>query len=142
MFVDGNHENFDKLYQYPEKDWHGGRVHEIRPNVLHLMRGHVFDIQGHSFFCMGGAMSHDIDNGVVIEGNRHQHTATVLKRVRNPFGDSYEDAFIESEITNYIHLVYSLGILDYLGGFRSCLRVKKSNELKSLYPRSTIQLIL
>lgn len=102
LFVDGNHENFDKLYQYPEKDWHGGRVHELRPNVLHLMRGYVFDIQGHSFFCMGGAMSHDIDNGVVIEGNRHQHTATVLKRVRNPFGDKYEDAFVESEITNYI----------------------------------------
>lgn len=39
VFVCGNHENFDRLYQYPVKEWHGGKVHEIRPHVLHLMRG-------------------------------------------------------------------------------------------------------
>lgn len=46
LFVDGNHENFDRLYTYPEKVWHGGRVHEIRPHVLHLTRGQVFKIDG------------------------------------------------------------------------------------------------
>lgn len=45
VFVCGNHENFDRLYQYPVKEWHGGKVHEIRPHVLHLMRGEVFDIE-------------------------------------------------------------------------------------------------
>lgn len=38
VFVDGNHENFDRLYQYPEKQWNGGKVHMIRPHVLHLIR--------------------------------------------------------------------------------------------------------
>lgn len=33
VFVCGNHENFDRLYQYPVKEWHGGKVHEIRPEV-------------------------------------------------------------------------------------------------------------
>ncbi|MEI3143544.1 MAG: metallophosphoesterase family protein [Oscillospiraceae bacterium] len=28
LFVDGNHENFDLLNALPEKEWHGGRVHE------------------------------------------------------------------------------------------------------------------
>ena len=41
LFVDGNHENFDRLYAYPEEEWHGGRVHRIRPSVIHLMRGQI-----------------------------------------------------------------------------------------------------
>ena len=57
VFVCGNHENFDRLYQYPVKEWHGGKVHEIRPHVLHLMRGEVFDIEGVKFFAFGGASS-------------------------------------------------------------------------------------
>lgn len=60
LFVDGNHENFDLLYEFPEEEWHGGRVHRISDSILHLMRGQVFDIQGMSFFTMGGACSHDM----------------------------------------------------------------------------------
>lgn len=58
-FCDGNHENFPLLYSYPEEEWCGGRVHRVRKNVLHLMRGHVFCIQGKSVFVMGGAYSID-----------------------------------------------------------------------------------
>ena len=65
LFVDGNHENFDLLNAYPEREWHGGRVHEIRPHVLHLKRGQVFDIGGLSWFTMGGAASHDIEDGIL-----------------------------------------------------------------------------
>lgn len=59
LFVDGNHENFHKLYEYPVEEWHGGKIHRIMPHVYHLMRGQIFDIDGHSFFTMGGAASHD-----------------------------------------------------------------------------------
>ena len=31
---------------YPEEIWNGGRVHRIRPNILHLMRGQVFTMGG------------------------------------------------------------------------------------------------
>ena len=58
-FVDGNHENFDRLYAYPKKLWNGGYVHEIAPNILHLMRGEVYDIDGKRYFVMGGAYSID-----------------------------------------------------------------------------------
>lgn len=64
LFVDGNHENFERLSQYPEKEWNGGHVHEIRPSVLHLMRGYIFKIDGASIFAFGGARSHDIQGGV------------------------------------------------------------------------------
>ena len=46
LFVDGNHENFDRLYSYPVEEWNGGKVHKIRPSVIHLMRGQVFTIAG------------------------------------------------------------------------------------------------
>lgn len=65
VFVCGNHENFDKLYSYPIKEWHGGKVHEIRPNVLHLMRGEIFEIEDLKFFAFGGASSHDIKDGII-----------------------------------------------------------------------------
>ena len=65
LFVDGNHENFSLLNSYPEREWHGGRVHAVRPHVLHLMRGQVYDIQDRKFFTMGGASSHDIQDGIL-----------------------------------------------------------------------------
>lgn len=65
LFVDGNHENFDRLMEYPIEEWHRGKVHFIRPHVIHLMRGQVFEIDGYTFFTMGGAQSHDIANGIL-----------------------------------------------------------------------------
>lgn len=65
LFIDGNHENFDRLLKYPEKQWHGGIVNEIRPSVLHLKRGYVFDIDGCKCFTFGGAKSHDIQDGIL-----------------------------------------------------------------------------
>ena len=65
LFVDGNHENFDRLNAYPESIWHGGRVHELRPHVLHLMRGQVFEIDGKKIFTFGGASSHDMVGGIL-----------------------------------------------------------------------------
>ena len=58
-FVDGNHENHHLLAGLPMREWNGGLVHEVRPHVLHLMRGEVFDITGTTVLAMGGAASHD-----------------------------------------------------------------------------------
>ena len=65
LFVDGNHENFERLYRYPVEEWHGGKVHKIRESVIHLMRGEVFDIDNKKFFTFGGAKSHDINDGIL-----------------------------------------------------------------------------
>ncbi len=59
VFVDGNHENFDRLLTYPEKTWNGGKVGVIRDSVLHLKRGEVFTINGLKFLALGGACSVD-----------------------------------------------------------------------------------
>lgn len=60
-FLDGTHENFDRLAAYPEIIWNGGRAQEIAPGLLHLMRGQVYDIDGTRVFAMGGGESPDID---------------------------------------------------------------------------------
>lgn len=65
LFIDGNHENFNRLNAYPTEKWHGGKVHKIRPSVIHLKRGQVFNLQGKKFFTFGGAKSHDIRNGIL-----------------------------------------------------------------------------
>lgn len=59
LWVDGNHENFNALYKYPVETWNGGKVHRIRKNILHLMRGQVFTIYVKKFFTFGGAYSID-----------------------------------------------------------------------------------
>ena len=65
-FVDGNHENFDRLYnEFEVVDFCGGKAHKIRENVYHLMRGYVFDFDGQKFFAFGGASSHDIQDGIL-----------------------------------------------------------------------------
>ena len=64
LFIDGNHENFDRLVTYPVREWNGGKAHEIRPSILHLMRGQIFRINEKTFFTFGGARSHDISDGV------------------------------------------------------------------------------
>lgn len=59
LFVDGNHENFDLLKACPTEEWHGGEVHRVSENILHLMRGQIFEIDGATFFTFGGANSID-----------------------------------------------------------------------------------
>lgn len=59
LFVDGNHENFDRLEKYPVTEWNGGKVRHINEQVTHLTRGQVFTIEGKKFFTMGGAKSVD-----------------------------------------------------------------------------------
>lgn len=59
LWIDGNHENFRAINKYPVELWNGGKIHRIRKNILHLMRGQVFVVEGYKIFTMGGAYSID-----------------------------------------------------------------------------------
>ena len=59
LWIDGNHENFELLNEYPVEDWHGGKVQFIEEDIIHLMRGQVYEIEGKTFFTFGGASSVD-----------------------------------------------------------------------------------
>ena len=58
-FIDGNHINFNLLYQYPVEEWNGGKTHILRPHIHHLMRGELFTFNNQTFFTFGGARSTD-----------------------------------------------------------------------------------
>lgn len=59
LFVDGNHENFTALNSYSVQKWNGGNVHIIRDNIIHLMRGQIYEIDGKTIFTFGGGLSID-----------------------------------------------------------------------------------
>jgi len=59
LFIDGNHSNFSLLNALPIYKWNDGYVHYIRKNIIHLMRGNVFNIEYKKFFTFGGAKSID-----------------------------------------------------------------------------------
>lgn len=83
LFVGGNHENYDRLYNdFEVRDWHGGKVHVIRDSIFHLINGHIFDIAGKSFFVFGGARSHDIDDGILDENDFASHDEYLETRSR------------------------------------------------------------
>lgn len=65
LFVDGNHENFHLLNSYEITKWHGGKIHRIRENLIHLMRGQVYEIDQKKIFTFGGAQSHDVSGGIL-----------------------------------------------------------------------------
>jgi len=92
LFIDGNHENFDLLNALPVEEWHGGKVHKIRNNIFHLLRGEIFDIEGKSFFCFGGASSTDQDRR--IEGQSWWPQ-------ENPSQEEYQYAISNLEKANY-----------------------------------------
>ena len=59
LWVDGNHENFDLIEQYPLEQWNGGLIQKISENCFHLMRGNYYTIDGTSIFAFGGGISID-----------------------------------------------------------------------------------
>ena len=61
LWVDGNHDNHPFWYEQPVSEWNGGlvNIHPEAENVIHLKRGEYYEIDGHTFWTMGGAMSHD-----------------------------------------------------------------------------------
>ncbi len=61
LWIDGNHDNHPFWYDQPAVEWNGGlvNIHPLADNVIHLKRGEYYTIEGHTFWTMGGAQSHD-----------------------------------------------------------------------------------
>ncbi|MFG6383353.1 MAG: metallophosphatase family protein [Lachnospiraceae bacterium] len=66
LWIQGNHENYNMIEEYPVEKWKGGKVrHIIREKIILLERGQVFKIDEKTFFTMGGASSNDIQGGIL-----------------------------------------------------------------------------
>lgn len=60
-FLDGCHENFDILESFPITEWNGGKARIIDKNLVHLMRGQIYTVEGKKIFTFGGGHSQDFD---------------------------------------------------------------------------------
>ena len=118
LFIDGNHENFDKLNSSPVKIWSGGKVHKIRNNVIHLMRGEVYCIEGNTIFVMGGGYSIDKyrrTEGVSWWPQEMPSEAEYNNAIANLQRENYQVDYIithtaPSETVYYLSTLRSLGI--------------------------------
>jgi hypothetical protein len=54
LFVDGVHENFERLEQYETEEWCGGKTRKISGKLRLLMRGSIFMIDGKRVLAFGG----------------------------------------------------------------------------------------
>ncbi len=68
--VEGNHENHPYLNAFPTEEWCGGRVNRLTPSIVRLQRGNIFEIDGKTFFVMGGCKSSAKwkERGLLYEG--------------------------------------------------------------------------
>lgn len=58
-FIDGNHENFDRLYSIDIQSKWGGNVRQVSDSIYHFQRGNIFTFGDISVFVMGGGYSFD-----------------------------------------------------------------------------------
>ena len=111
-FCDGNHENFPALGGYPIELWNGGRIHRLRSNVIHLMRGQVYEVNGVKIFVMGGGYS--IDRDYYKEGEHWWQEEM-------PSEEEYEEAWENLEKCGYqvdYILTHTAPMETLLGAFR------------------------
>lgn len=66
LFIDGNHENHERLNSMRVVNFSGGKAHKVYDSIYHLMRGQVYEIAGKRIFTFGGANS--IDKHLRTEG--------------------------------------------------------------------------
>lgn len=59
LFLDGNHENFERLGRLEKVPMFNGIVGKVTASVFHLMRGGIYTIDNRTFFTFGGGTSVD-----------------------------------------------------------------------------------
>ena len=93
LFIDGNHENFDRLNKMPIVEMYGNPTHEVlKDKIYHLMRGYKYTIEDKIFFAMGGADSID----------KYQRIANVdWWSDELPSNEEYERAFKTLDENNF-----------------------------------------
>jgi len=60
LSVLGNHENYNLVEQMPIEERYGGKVRKMKDNVYFLLNGEYYNIDGHTMFVFGGALSIDM----------------------------------------------------------------------------------
>jgi len=119
LFVDGNHENFNRINYLLKVEMFGGLVGKYTDNCFHLLRGSTYNILGHKFLSIGGAYS--IDKGSRMDGvswwkeeqSTYKEQCDIIDKVSNLKDIDY---VISHECPRSISDVY----IQQTGSFRGC----------------------
>lgn len=120
LFVDGNHENFDLLEQFPQLEKWGGTVASIAPNIYWLKRGEVFEIDGIKILAFGGGMSHDQDSRTPGMSWWVQEMATyndLDNAERNLNRHNWQVDYVISHVVPFHEVISFMPRAPYLKGF-------------------------
>ncbi len=124
LWIDGNHENFNLLEEYPVHKWKGGNVHFINDSVIHLMRGQVYTIDNLKFFTFGGAES--------IDKHNRTENKTWWKQ-EMPSKEEYEEGLKNLEKHNWsVNYIITHDCCSYLKDI-TLLRNSKHTELNKYF---------
>lgn len=136
LFIDGNHENFERLDRMPEEERFGSPAGVIRPSVLHLKRGYVYEIAEQKIFAFGGGFSIDkmhrrvnvswwerelpnhqeysrgLENLEAVDNEvdyviTHSCPEFAFKRMSLSHKMTHKDVDEESQLRNYLDLVHN-----------------------------------
>ena len=64
LFLDGCHDNYDMLKEYPAEAFMGGKARHIGGSVYYICRGSVLEIEDKKLLCFGGGESFDKEDRV------------------------------------------------------------------------------
>lgn len=118
LFVPGNHENYARLMsdEFPIKEWNGGKVKEIRPSILMLMRGEMYEIDRIKFFAFGGASSHDITDGILDGADPDWQTKALQLRLQGKYFFRIRGiSWWEEELPTEEEMRHGIDVLDQNG---------------------------
>jgi hypothetical protein len=91
-FVDGCHENYDRLDALPVEEWQGGSVHRLGENLVHLLRGGMYEIEGKKIFAFGGGESKDKEIRVE-QKSWYEHELPTTEELRRGAGNLEKAGF-------------------------------------------------
>jgi predicted phosphodiesterase len=139
MFIDGNHEDFSILYNYPIDKKTGLRP--IFKNLYHIPRGSVMEIEGKLFGFLGGAES--IDKAYRTEGlswwREEQITDEDVELLVNNVANRQLDYLITHTCTEEFRDTYfgSLSLKEWKlpVGWEDVSMLKMSRVVKTLHPK-------
>ena len=117
LWVGGNHENYNMLKEYPLEEWNGGLVrHIVRNKVIYLERGQVFNIDGKTFFTMGGASSNDIKDGILDRNSSDfKDKLKRLRRLKKKHYRIVNESWWEDELPSNEEIEAAMSKLESIG---------------------------
>lgn len=118
LFVDGNHENFDRLKTYPIQTKWDGKIQQISKKVYHLLRGEVYQIEDQKIFAFGGAFSHDREYRIENE-TWWQEELPSLEECENAIQNlKRHNNKVDIIVTHEAHRYFSQSLGYYQGGMK------------------------